>query len=103
MIEAHDRAKQVLIDFKQELLKEHDEMQKKAERHLTANKVFVRALNIMKDKLVEAQSQVARLDFLLKQSQERVKQAEHTIDVLRWHMQHGSRSSSGISTPPDVC
>jgi hypothetical protein len=74
---------------------------------LQANKVLAKALHILKSKLAEAQqqdgSELAELRARLAASEERANNAEHTVNVLRWHLQASTTGgSTGVRTPPDV-
>jgi len=103
--DAQARAKEVLTDFQKETEEEHTQIRQKADRHLQANKVLAKALHILKSKLAENQSRTDELREQLRVTEERANNAEHTANVLRWHLQAsagGSSSSGGIRTPPDV-
>lgn len=100
--DAQSRARKLLSEFQLEL-GEADE-----KKYLNASKVLGRALNIMKQKLVDSQSnsrdEIAELERKLMQMEERAKAAEHTSAVLRWHLgqDEGRGVSSGFKTPPDI-
>ena len=83
-------------------------MKQKADRHLAANKVLAKALHILKSNSAaseaRAESELADLRTQLAQSEDRAKVAEHTVNVLRWHLQHGGSSglNTSMSSLPDV-
>lgn len=101
--DAQSRARKLLAEFQLELGGEADE-----KKYLNASKVLGRALNIMKQKLIDSQStsrdEIAELERKLMQMEERAKAAEHTSAVLRWHLGQdaGRGVSSGFKTPPDI-
>lgn len=100
--DAQSRARKLLSEFQLEL-GEADE-----KKYLNASKVLGRALNIMKQKLMDSQSnsrdEIAEFERKLVQMEERAKAAEHTSAVLRWHLGQdaGRGVSSGFKTPPDI-
>ena len=112
--DASHRAKEVLLDFQNELEDEHAHVRQKAERHLQANKVLAKALHILKAKLNESQqrgesaeAELVTLRERVTLAEERAANAEHAVSVLRWHLQHGGSADLGPSnhlrrTPPDV-
>ena len=112
--DAKHRARDVLVDFKNELEDEYLQVRQKAERHLQANKVLAKALHILKAKLNESQQRSdaaeSELDALRQRvgiAEDRAANAEHAVSVLRWHLQHGGSADLGPSnhlrrTPPDV-
>jgi hypothetical protein len=77
------------------------ELQAKVEKYMAANKVLGRALMIMKDKLISSQSVASEANLRSQEADERVRNLEHTVNVLRWHLQN-DRPAGGINTPPDV-
>jgi len=105
--EARAQARAVLKDFQKELEDTASIGVQKAEKCLNANKVLSRAVNIMKEKVAETQSQsrleIEYLQRKLVEMEERAKTAEHTAGLLRWHLeQDGSRGSNGFNRPPDI-
>ncbi len=102
--DAQSRAREVLEEFRKEVVSDADELAQKVVRHVAANKVLLRALHIVK---ASSGSVEERYASQLEEANQRARTAEHTVELLRWHLQHGSSSAglfnSGMGGfPPDV-
>lgn len=84
--EAESRCREVLADFQHQVEAETSE---KLERHVSANRVLVKALNVLRQENVEDLKQRLAL------AEDRAAKSEHTVEVLRWHLQNNSR-------PPNI-
>jgi chromosome segregation ATPase len=99
--EAQARARTVLADVLTSVDSELSETRSRAEKISSANKILGRALQIMKNKLGEAQKEASDAKARLSEAEERARQSEHAVQVLRWHLQH-DRPSGDLKAPPDV-
>lgn len=108
--DAQSRAREVLDEFRKELVSDTEELSQKVSRHVAANKVLVRALHIVKTTNAASEqrhsSQLASLQAQTEIANERARNAEHTVELLRWHLQHGGGNHSHHGHigpfPPDV-
>lgn len=101
MNDAQATAREVLVDFLKEAEVEATEARVRADKYLAANKILGRALLIMKDKLGVSQRELSETTARLGAAEDRARQAEHTAEVLRWHLQH-DRPSGSIKGPRDI-
>lgn len=101
MPEAQGKAREVLTDFIEPVERELSDARAASEKNSSANKILGRALVIMRDKLGEAQKDATATKEKLAATEERLRQADHAVQVLRWHLQ-SDRPTGGINTPPDI-
>lgn len=99
--DAQQRAREVLSDLKRTFESELSEYRASAEKYRAANKVLGRALVIMRNKSSESHQAAVEANALKDAAEERARNLEHTVNVLRWHLQT-DRAAGGFKTPPDI-
>lgn len=99
--DAQSTAREVLSQFLKAAEIEAIEEHSRAEKYLAANKILGKALLIMKSKLGDSQRELSETATRLTAAEDRARQAEHTAEVLRWHLQH-DRPVGGFKGPPDI-
>lgn len=99
--DAQRRAREVLSELKQTFEIELTEYKASAEKYRASNKVLGRALVIMRNKSSESHQAAVEANAMKEAAEERARNLEHTVNVLRWHLQT-DREAGGFKTPPDI-